>query len=250
MDIERAIEWIAQAETTDEAFDRFTAVLEKEGYTRVAYSLITDHPSLNLPKQHGLATSYPEDWIKYYTEQDYLPDDAVVVQMNKSRTPFFWKDLEEDPNMPQRSLDILRQGGEAGVKDGIGIPLYGAASEMVGVGIAREDEDANAQNDYEFMSKAYLLSVFFHETFRSLILKPSKVTLSPREKEILSWASEGKTDDVIATICSISINTVRFHWKNIFKKLNVCSRIYAVTKAIRLELIIPEVIKASPYQDR
>lgn len=249
MDLEKAIEFIEQAETTEEAFSRFSQVLAKEGYTRVAYSLITDHPSLKLPKQHGLATSYPEDWMKHYQENEYLEDDAVVVQMNKSRKPFFWNDLEKTPDMSQKSLNILRQGGDAGVKDGIGIPLFGALGEMVGVGIARETGEKTGRNDFDFMCKAYFLSVFFHETFRSHLLKPVNIKLTNREREILLWAAEGKTDDVISSICRISINTVRFHWKNIFKKLNVCNRIYAVTKAIRMELIIPEVIKA-PYINR
>ena len=81
-----------------------------------------------------------------------------------------------------------------------------------------------------------------------MLSKPNDVRLSAREKEILSWAAEGKTDDEISQILTISSNTVRFHWKNIFEKLDANGRIYAVTKAIRLDLISPALI--SPYQKR
>ena len=42
-----------------------------------------------------------------------------------------------------------------------------------------------------------------------------------REEEILLWASEGKSDEDIADILTINVNTVRFHWKNIFEKLMI-----------------------------
>jgi DNA-binding CsgD family transcriptional regulator len=76
-----------------------------------------------------------------------------------------------------------------------------------------------------------------------------KIELNDREKEILQWASEGKSDDVIADILNISQNTVRFHWKNIFAKLNANGRVFAVTKALRMELIEPLLIRPS-YQKR
>jgi DNA-binding CsgD family transcriptional regulator len=76
-----------------------------------------------------------------------------------------------------------------------------------------------------------------------------KVELTVREREILCWASEGKTDDEMAAILNISPNTIRFHWKKIFKKLEVYGRMYAVTKATRLQLITPALVR-SPYQKR
>ena len=244
-DLELHIEKINSATSPEEAFESFCSIMQQYGYDRVAYSLITDHPSLSLPKQHGLATSYPEDWMKFYTEKNYLPDDPVVLAIMKSRTPFFWSDLPDDPKIPETSLKILQQGNEAGVKDGIGIPLFGKTGEVVGVGLARKETE-DGQN-YQLLAGAYLLSVYFHEVFRDMIMNPVKANITDREKEVLSWAAEGKTDDVIATLLNISENTVRYHWKNIFKKLEANSRIYAVTKAIRLEIIVPHLVM-TPYQ--
>ena len=55
--------------------------------------------------------------------------------------------------------------------------------------------------------------------------------LSKREKQVLVQLSRGLSDKVIARALGISENTVRFHLKNIFKKLNVTSRLQAVTEA-------------------
>ncbi|MDR7419782.1 MAG: LuxR C-terminal-related transcriptional regulator [Armatimonadota bacterium] len=48
--------------------------------------------------------------------------------------------------------------------------------------------------------------------------------LTPRELEMLTYLAEGKSNGEIAKRCWISENTVKFHLKNLFKKLNVRDR--------------------------
>ncbi|MCC7450599.1 MAG: response regulator transcription factor [Anaerolineae bacterium] len=52
----------------------------------------------------------------------------------------------------------------------------------------------------------------------------SETTLSPREIETLSYAAKGYTNLEIAAALSVSENTIRFHLKNIYEKLNVTNR--------------------------
>ena len=61
--------------------------------------------------------------------------------------------------------------------------------------------------------------------------------LTPREKEILSKLVEGNNFKAIADSMQISIETVRFHFRNIYKKLHVHSQSEAVVKAIREKII-------------
>ncbi|MFT4825092.1 MAG: DNA-binding CsgD family transcriptional regulator [Cryomorphaceae bacterium] len=239
-DLELCIEKINAAKSSEKAFEVYANILAECGYSRVTYSLVTDHPSLGLKKQLGLATSYPEDWIAYYFENGYGDIDPVVVGVLKSTKPFFWGDLHKDKNLSQQSLTILDQASEAGICSGIGFSMLGLWGEVVGIGLAREDKDDG--KDYDFLAKAYLLSTYFHETYRSMLIKDKAPAVTVRESEVLHWAAEGKTDDEIANNLGISSNTVRFHWKNIFRKFNANGRMYAVTKAIRLGVIAPEVI--------
>ena len=67
--------------------------------------------------------------------------------------------------------------------------------------------------------------------------KPSKIELSEREKEVLSLLAEGNRYDVVADKLYISKNTIKFHLKNIYIKLQVNSNIQAVQKANRENLI-------------
>ncbi len=67
--------------------------------------------------------------------------------------------------------------------------------------------------------------------------QPSKIELSPREKEVLSQLAKGNTYDSIADQLFISKNTIKFHLKNIYIKLQVNSNIEAVQKANKENLL-------------
>ncbi len=60
-------------------------------------------------------------------------------------------------------------------------------------------------------------------TQRNVAAEPAS-TLSPRETEILSYIARGSTNLEIASALSVSENTVRFHLKNIYDKLQVANR--------------------------
>jgi DNA-binding NarL/FixJ family response regulator len=61
--------------------------------------------------------------------------------------------------------------------------------------------------------------------------------LSKREKEVLILLAEGNNYQQIAEQLFISVDTVRHHIKNIYKKLHVHTQSEAVAKAIRKKLI-------------
>ncbi|MFD2726722.1 response regulator [Hyunsoonleella rubra] len=67
--------------------------------------------------------------------------------------------------------------------------------------------------------------------------KPSEIELSTREKEVLTLLSDGNSYDVIADKLFLSKNTIKFHIKNIYGKLQVNSNVKAVQKANRENLI-------------
>ncbi|WP_020680264.1 autoinducer binding domain-containing protein [Marinobacterium rhizophilum] len=248
-DLELCIELIHSAETPEEAFSYFCQIVEASGYDRVVYSLLTDHPSLGLPKLHGLASSYPEDWMKHYNEHEYLKIDPVVQEVLKIGRPCFWNDVITNTDLSEDANRLLHEGADAGLQSGISFPMVGLAGEVAGFAIARSDP-APTKNDYDLMARLYLLGTFFHETYRNMYRQQKRgeiPQLTEREHDVLLWAAEGKTDQEIAIILGITFHTVRFHWRQIFRKLDVKGRSYAITKSIRLGLVTPEIVRA-PYQ--
>ncbi len=61
--------------------------------------------------------------------------------------------------------------------------------------------------------------------------------LTQRQRDILDWVKEGKTNFEIAAITGISENTVRTHLKRIFMKLEVHSKAQAVAAALQIGVL-------------
>jgi DNA-binding CsgD family transcriptional regulator len=65
--------------------------------------------------------------------------------------------------------------------------------------------------------------------------------LTPREMEVLSNLGDGLSNAEIAARCWISENTVKFHLKNLFRKLDVRDR----AQAIMMARVIQRGLKSS-----
>jgi transcriptional regulator EpsA len=61
--------------------------------------------------------------------------------------------------------------------------------------------------------------------------------LTPRQRDVLKWLAEGKTNAEIATILNRSENTVKHHVSEVFRKLDVQNRAQAVAKALGADLL-------------
>ena len=64
----------------------------------------------------------------------------------------------------------------------------------------------------------------------------AKLSLTPREKEVLSWLAKGKTNRDIAEILEMSPRTVSKHLEHVFQKLGVETRSAAAAMATTLSL--------------
>jgi DNA-binding NarL/FixJ family response regulator len=72
------------------------------------------------------------------------------------------------------------------------------------------------------------------ETFQRVTPpKESELRLSPREAQILKLLAEGHSYKTAARELAISLDTIRFHVRNIYEKLHVHSKSEAVVKALR-----------------
>lgn len=76
----------------------------------------------------------------------------------------------------------------------------------------------------------------FTQSFNKPALS-SEDDLTNREKEVLSGLAEGNNYQEIADALFISIDTVRHHIRNIYRKLHVHSQSEAVAKALRKGII-------------
>lgn len=234
--IEDSITKINSAQDGQQAFDIFAGIMKQLGYDRVAYGFATDHKSLGIKRQHGLATSFPDEWMSYYQKNNLIEIDPIPNYAMKNSVPSFWKPIE-DSLIEGQSLQILRDAADCGLVDGAIIPLYSKGGDVAGLSLSSETLHENA--DLEMLAKIQFIATYFHEKYKSFIAGSYDVKLSDKELQILIWAAEGKTDEEIALIINRSKPAVRYHWGRIYQKLDAFGKIAAITKAIRFQLITP-----------
>lgn len=88
---------------------------------------------------------------------------------------------------------------------------------------------ANNNPNNEYIQKILLYSEQYMESLKNS--RPAKVTLSPREIEVLSLLAEGLKREEIAERLGVSHGTVRTHIQNIFQKLEVSGKVAAIKTA-------------------
>ena len=93
----------------------------------------------------------------------------------------------------------------------------------------------------EFVDR--LLSAFAEETARPEPVRTDKgqqvltEPLSEREAEILRLIAAGRSNPEIASLLYLSLNTVKWHIKNLYGKLSARSRVEAIARAQELDLL-------------
>lgn len=78
---------------------------------------------------------------------------------------------------------------------------------------------------------------FFAHSMMDRILKMRPLCLTARQLEALRWAAEGKTDQEIASILSVSEHTVDKYMRQSKEALESANRTAAIVRAIRWGLI-------------
>ena len=73
-----------------------------------------------------------------------------------------------------------------------------------------------------------------------------RLPLSVREKEVALFLAQGRSNQEIATILNISLNTVKFHVKNIYDKTAIDSRAAFIFKVN--EIVLNDLKKVNRNQ--
>ncbi len=246
--LEQFIEETNRAKTSQEVFTLYQGALNQYGYDSICYCLVTDHPTYGLKANHGAMQNYSDDWVKHYSENNYKSIDPVLQFCFKTNHIFSWDDLVKSKELANDEETLMNQAADAKLLDGLAVPIHGLNGELTAIGIAGSSGHADTHRDV--ISKIKVMSIQFHEAYMEkesqltelerlkLAEHRQKIQLTDREREILLWMSEGKSDFIISEILEISHATVRFHVNNIFRKLGVNERILAVVVAIRYGLIL------------
>lgn len=146
--------------------------------------------------------------------------------------------VDESYAAETRREDVKLIGGEAaafGLRTGYVIPiqLVGGVLAAVSFGASYADSHPESLAELAFAANfavGHLLRLRHKPKSRERLV-------TPRERECILWASEGKTDWEIAVILGISRPTVAKHLLSARHRLDVMNRAHLIGEAIRKKII-------------
>ena len=179
--------------------------------------------------------NWPAEWAMMYTAEELYKRDPVFLFNYDHYKSFEWKDatdrFSERPNR-----DIMNRASEFRIKYGISSGICGGGSKGSIFSFA-SDRNRFSSHHLKILD---ILTPHIHQALVKTLDTQTKsdICLSNREKEVLCWMREGKTNWEISMILNISERTVKFHVQNIERKLNAVNKAHAIAIAMDCGLVL------------
>ena len=191
---------------------------------------IDNRQSFSLTCEQQVFTQHMnKDWPEIYQKNAFWHDDYVLAEISKNAEPVEWQSAAKQCKNINREFKGLYE--EHVGKQGLSI--QNTALDGITILSLVMPEDTISVEHHSILS---YLTPHIHEVFNRTGENQRKNLhaphLSKREQEVMHWAKEGKSSWDISMILAISERTVKFHFSNVFKKLDVVNRPQAIAKAI------------------
>ncbi|MCU7934302.1 MAG: LuxR C-terminal-related transcriptional regulator [Candidatus Thiodiazotropha sp. (ex Dulcina madagascariensis)] len=179
-----------------------------------------------------------DEYKKHYVSNNLSQIDSILKYSNSVRIPITWNTAL---NSKYRNMEFESFLNDINFKHGLAYSFKSSFQSYASY-LAFESKTYDCL-DIQCIAISYLLP-FFHEIINSekcekdTTSKPEKecCEITPREKEVLQWVMEGKTNWEISIILSISEGTVRYHITKILRKLNATNCSHAIAKALKYNI--------------
>lgn len=242
--IDHLIARMAEAESERALNTIFREEVLECGYVAYdAFSHVLDSRMAIRAPENFIVASYDMNILGPYLNKGMAEMCPGLTEMCASITPFeyitFLKRTRENSSVMWQRRILAGFG----IKRAWCIPLSNLGV-MQGVTVyQRGDTDQDKRifadtRDHLALAASYYMEALlaFRSNAKNAQIKKNDdaAMLSPRELDCLGWISNGQTSREIASALAISENTVNFHLKNIYRKLDVTSRIQAVAAAHRM----------------
>jgi len=174
-------------------------------------------------------------WLEEYRNSQLAEQDPMVQAALETQRPMSWREaaklaIKIDANA-FRCSKFRRHAKQSGLEHGYIFSKHSQYHYRV-LAVTAVTTGSRPLTDYQSRLLEILLPHLNEILIRQGFSKAPE--LSAREQEVLQWATVGKSNWDVAQILNISERTVKFHLRNIYRKLEVNNRSHAVAEALRI----------------
>lgn len=178
-----------------------------------------------------IQTTYPDEWVQRYADENYRDIDPVIPASMASITPFHWSSADGKHKGKRRRF--FAEARDFGIERGVSLPVHAPNGCSAVITVASPEKDQAFKRHIDsILADLHFAAVAYHESRWIDDSQPRPVNLTPREIECLKWSAIGKTSWEIGCILNISRNTVNQYFDSAKTKLNATTRTHAVVIAI------------------
>lgn len=200
--------------------------------------IINFHPSQGMT----FVDRRPKEWMDIYGRSGYIYFDPIAEKAFQGEGSFTWDDCVNRSKLSREQKMLMWQARDFGLKQGYNTAPPGddgsyCASTCCFYNASLHDfEQSLTENRGDLDAIGAAAQRCLTRIVESRISLPH---LSERQKQCLTQAARGLSNEDIATVLGISKNTVNSHIRDACSELGTRTKIQAATLAIQLKLIFP-----------
>lgn len=181
-----------------------------------------------------LAHTYSDEWMQEYAN-GLVDCDPILKHAAQSSMPFSWDQCPVETSEEKKFIGLANE--IEGMRYGVSASIHVGPGKTAAVSLS-SDHDCDITDN---VAEIYGLACAFHSAIQAhrAARARDEIRLTPREREVLSWQSRGKTYWEIGEILGTSEDTIRRQTQSAYRKLGAHNSTLAITKAITLNLISP-----------
>lgn len=220
-----------------ECADFLRAARDRFGVLNLSYWFLG--ASNGVPDQMTWCSTYGEDYMSVYL-RDYSPlKDRAFEICFRRLLPLDWAEVRHRDQTVQHIHEVAEDFGIG--RHGISIPIRepGVGDAMFSINFECEDRHW-AEVRQKLVGSVHLFAYYYHQRMKSVVSArtvAAEFDLSPREREVLLWAAEGKTARETAQLLSLSESAVNLYSARAMTKLRARTKAQAVAIAVRNDIL-------------
>jgi LuxR family quorum-sensing system transcriptional regulator CciR len=182
--------------------------------------------------------NYPPGWDRRLIGRGHRIIDPILSIARRRSSTLRWPDDLNGVRLTAHQRAILTEANRLGIRQGITIPANVPGEPEGSISFASARTRTIGKERLLIVDSIGRLS--FDAARRLAGFSPLSnlvPDISDRERECIYWIARGKTDQDIADILGIKLETVRTYVKKAFRRLGVITRAQLVYEAVRLNLI-------------
>jgi DNA-binding CsgD family transcriptional regulator len=212
------------------AFQRCTEAL---GFRHFACCSHVD--PLKPPRRAVMLHSYPKEWARLFSELELFDIDPVFLHASRSLVPFFWDTQAFHDELSPPQQEMFHEARRYGLTRGYTVPIHSVDAPRdfrASCSVVPDSESLEPAAYRAVQLMAFYLYDAASKDAREKDPPPVQQPLSPRERQCLELAAQGKSDWVSSRILGLSERTVHNHVENAKRRLQVATRMQAVMHAL------------------